>query len=100
MQDENANRELRQAIDVVMEHLDAQVARKLLISGPSAYVPVDAKDSEPNDVASLAFRQHWYSIRKHLWLVVGITLLATTITIIYAVRKPDVFQAEGRVQVN
>lgn len=100
MKDENAGSELRQAVDVVLEHLDAPVARNLLISGPSAYVPFDSEHVEPNAVSSLAFRQHWYSIRQHLWLVVGITLLATTIAIIYALRKPDVFQAEGRVQVN
>ena len=34
MKDENAGSELRQAVNVVLEHLDAPVAPNLLISGP------------------------------------------------------------------
>lgn len=40
------------------------------------------------------------AIRKHLWLIVGITLLATMAATIYLVRKPDLFEAQALVQVD
>jgi succinoglycan biosynthesis transport protein ExoP len=40
------------------------------------------------------------AIRKHLWLVCGITLLATMAATIYLVRKPDLFEAQALVQVD
>ncbi len=43
---------------------------------------------------------YWRIIRKRLWLVVGIAVLLTTAAAIYMVRKPDIFQAAARVQVD
>ena len=43
---------------------------------------------------------YWRIIRKRFWLVIGITVLLTTITAIYMSRKPDIFQATARVQVD
>ncbi|MDX6710055.1 MAG: polysaccharide biosynthesis transport protein [Blastocatellia bacterium] len=45
-------------------------------------------------------RQYWRVIRKRMGLIAGITLLATTLASIYVARKPDIFEAEARVQVN
>ncbi|MEP6947041.1 MAG: polysaccharide biosynthesis tyrosine autokinase [Acidobacteriota bacterium] len=43
---------------------------------------------------------YWRAIRKRLWLIIGITVLITTLTAIYMARKPDVFQAKAVVQVD
>lgn len=43
---------------------------------------------------------YWRAIRKRLWLVIGITILMTTLAAIYMARRPDVFQARARVQVD
>lgn len=43
---------------------------------------------------------YWRAVRKRLWLVIGIAVLITTLTAIYMARRPDVFQAEARVQVD
>ena len=40
------------------------------------------------------------AIRKRLWLVIGIAALITTLAVIYAARKPDIYEASARVQVN
>lgn len=44
--------------------------------------------------------EYWRIIRKRLWLVLGITVLLTTITAIYMARKPDIFLANATVQVD
>jgi capsular exopolysaccharide synthesis family protein len=43
---------------------------------------------------------YWRAVRKHLWLVVGITLLSTVLAIIYMVRKPDTYEAHAEVQID
>jgi len=43
---------------------------------------------------------YWKAIRKRLWLVAGIAVLVTTLTAIYMARKPDIFAASARIQVD
>ncbi|HEY0047913.1 MAG TPA: Wzz/FepE/Etk N-terminal domain-containing protein, partial [Pyrinomonadaceae bacterium] len=43
---------------------------------------------------------YWRAIRKRLWLVLGIAVLITTLTAIYVARKPNVYEASSRVQVD
>ncbi|MBC7909145.1 MAG: polysaccharide biosynthesis tyrosine autokinase [Pyrinomonadaceae bacterium] len=43
---------------------------------------------------------YWRSIRKRLWLVLGIAVLITSLTAIYMSRKPDVYEAKAQVQVD
>jgi capsular exopolysaccharide synthesis family protein len=43
---------------------------------------------------------YWRAIRKRLWLVVGVAVLMTTLSIIYVARKPDIYEASSRVQVD
>lgn len=44
--------------------------------------------------------EYWRAIRKRLWLVIGITVLLTTLAAIYMARRPDVFLADAVVQVD
>lgn len=43
---------------------------------------------------------YWRIIRKRFWLVIGITVLITTLTAIYMARKPNVYQAKATIQVD
>lgn len=43
---------------------------------------------------------YWKAIRKRLWLVAGIAVLVTTLAAIYMARKPDIFAASARIQVD
>jgi polysaccharide biosynthesis transport protein len=49
---------------------------------------------------SAHLRDYWRIIRKHIWLIIGITLLIPTIVAVYLVRKPDIFEAQARIQVD
>lgn len=43
---------------------------------------------------------YWRAIRKRLWLIIGITVLITTLAAIYMARKPNIYQAKAVVQVD
>jgi polysaccharide biosynthesis transport protein len=51
--------------------------------------------SEPSQILD-----YWRAIRKRLWLVIGIAVLATVLTAIYMARKPSIFLASAKVQVD
>jgi len=57
-------------------------------------------DDYRGEQKGLHLRNYWHILRKHLWLVIGITLLLPTLVAIYVVRKPDIFEAQSRIQVD
>jgi succinoglycan biosynthesis transport protein ExoP len=46
------------------------------------------------------FREYLRAVRKHMWLIVGLTLLATVAAAVYVAQKPDIYEAQARVQVD
>jgi succinoglycan biosynthesis transport protein ExoP len=52
------------------------------------------------DEQTLHLRDYWRIIRKHLWLIIGLSVFIPTLVAIYVVRKPDVFEAQARIQVD
>ena len=64
-------------------------------------VPAGSYPSYPGDTTQgLQLLDYWRAIRKRLWLVLGITVLFTTLAAIYMARKPDIFRASAVVQVD
>src|SRR2546421_2021104 len=43
---------------------------------------------------------YWRAIRKRLWLVFGVTAIITVLAMIYMARKPDIYEADARVQID
>ena len=62
----------------------------------SGYLYETAPESE--HIAYL--REFLRSLRKHLWLVLGLTLCATAASAVYNARKPDVYEARAQVRVD
>ncbi|HXH70374.1 MAG TPA: polysaccharide biosynthesis tyrosine autokinase [Pyrinomonadaceae bacterium] len=56
------------------------------------------RELNPPDGFQLA--DYWRAIRKRLWLVIGITVLLTTLAAIYMARKPNIYQANAVIQVD
>ena len=56
------------------------------------------RDIYANDSFQLV--TYWRIIRKRFWLVIGVAVLLTTLTAIYMARKPDIYMATARVQVD
>lgn len=55
---------------------------------------------ELNAPEGFQLADYWRAIRKRLWLVIGITVLLTTLAAIYMARKPNIFQANAVIQVD
>jgi len=53
-----------------------------------------------NPEEGMPLRDYWRSIRKRLWLVIGLAILMTTLVSIFLIRQPNVYQAKVRVQVD
>jgi capsular exopolysaccharide synthesis family protein len=45
-------------------------------------------------------RDYWRSVRNHLWLIISITAVMTTVAAVYMARQPDIYAARVRVQVD
>jgi succinoglycan biosynthesis transport protein ExoP len=57
-------------------------------------------DNEDEDTSEMGLMAYLKIIRKHLWLIVALTGFCTVMTAVYMARKPDVYGAEARVQVD
>src|SRR6267142_1132377 len=76
-----------------------EVVRRLDETGPyrsnsNGYGP------ESGFAGEVHLLDYWRAIRKRLWLVFGVAALITTLAAIYVARKPDVYDASSRVQVD
>ena len=55
---------------------------------------------DPNAENEVHLLDYWRAIRKRLWLVLGIVALVTMLAVVYVARKPDIYEAQARVQVD
>src|SRR6267142_1493162 len=55
---------------------------------------------DPNAEAEVHLLDYLRAVRKRLWLVISIVVLVTMLSVIYVARKPDIYQAGARVQVD
>src|SRR4051812_44347044 len=63
-------------------------------NGNTGYYGAGVEESEENH-----FREYLRAVRKHLWLILGLTLIVTSLTAVYMARQPDIFTAQARVEV-
>jgi len=55
---------------------------------------------DPNAETEVNLLDYWRAVKKRLWLVISIMALITMLSVIYVARKPDIYQAGARVQVD
>lgn len=48
----------------------------------------------------LGLQDYWFMVRCRKWLIIAMTLLVTTMSVIYVAKQPDVYEAEARIQVD
>ena len=90
---------LAKALDVILKNSSLQQSNN---SHPSNYStpPIVAYGEENSPEGEVHLRDYWNTIRKRLWLIVGIALIISSIAAIKQARLPDVYQAHARVQVD
>ncbi|HEV2827455.1 MAG TPA: polysaccharide biosynthesis tyrosine autokinase [Pyrinomonadaceae bacterium] len=55
---------------------------------------------DQNEDSEIHLLDYWRAVRKRLWLVISIVTLVSMLSVIYVARKPDIYQAGARVQVD
>ena len=55
---------------------------------------------DPNAENEIHLLDYWRAVRKRLWLVIGLAVLVTMLSVIYMAGKPDIYQASAQVQVD
>lgn len=59
-----------------------------------------ASELRQSPEGSFVLIDYWRTIRKRLWLILGLTFLMTALTAVYMARKADVFESTVLVQVD
>ena len=86
---------------IVKDPENGDLVRPLEFKGaPNSNVYRNAYKLDAGGEESVHLLDYWRSIRKRLWLVIGIAVLITSLAAIYMSRKPDIFEAQARVQVD
>ncbi|HEY8184914.1 MAG TPA: polysaccharide biosynthesis tyrosine autokinase [Pyrinomonadaceae bacterium] len=69
---------------------------------PVPFYPSSRYDLQAEEASSGYNRlhQYWRSVRKHIWVVLMILVLVTSLTALYMSRQPDVYESLSRVQVD
>jgi capsular exopolysaccharide synthesis family protein len=67
---------------------------------PSTYRAPYGYGQDPAGEGEVHLLDYWRAVRKRLWLVLGVAALITALATIYVARKPDVYEASARVQVD
>lgn len=72
-------------------------ARRMEANVPS--IPA-IKYVEPEDADATNLLDYWRAVLKRKWTILGIALVVTALTAVHMARKPDVYEARARVQVD
>jgi succinoglycan biosynthesis transport protein ExoP len=62
-----------------------------------SYYPSHNIEAEDENIR---LRDYWLAARKRVWLILSITLLITLLATIYMASKPDIYEAQARIQVD
>ena len=91
--------ELAKALDVILRNSAFEQTNG---SQRTGYLtpPIVAYGEENTPEGEVHLRNYWRTIRKRLWLIVGLALIVSSIAAIKQARLPDVYQAHARVQVD
>ncbi|HKG12567.1 MAG TPA: Wzz/FepE/Etk N-terminal domain-containing protein, partial [Pyrinomonadaceae bacterium] len=80
--------------------LDAEEPDHSRLAERYAHSFMPPRDSDVEAEEKVHLRDYWVAARRHVWLVISITLLVTTLATVYMASKPDIYEAEARVIVN
>jgi capsular exopolysaccharide synthesis family protein len=73
--------------------------REHVLTTPSSYGNYSGVDIHGGDDEN-HFKNYLRAVRKHVWLILGITLIVSMFVTISVARRPDIFSAQARVQVD
>src|SRR5712691_5206080 len=91
--------ELAKALDVILKNSALEHTNG---SHGSRYPapPIVSYGEENSPEGEMHLRDYWRTIRKRLWLIIGLAVIVSTIAALRQAKQPDVYQARARVQVD
>ena len=87
------------ALDVVLRTSTPERVNESHRNG-YATPPIVVYGEEAGPEGELHFRHYWRTIRKRLWLIIGLAIIVATIAALKQSRQPDIYLAHARVQVD
>src|SRR5258706_4621456 len=84
---------------VKREEEPGEIARRI-DEAPAYRSPGYSYGGESDPEGEVHLLDYWRAIRKRLWLVIGVAALIATVATIYVARKPDIYEASARVEVD
>ena len=91
--------DLAKALDVILKSSALEQANESQRNG-YATPPIVAYGEEDAPEGELHLRDYWRTIRKRLWLIIGLAVIVSTIAALKQSRQPDIYLAHARVQVD
>lgn len=91
--------ELVKALEVILKNAAVEATNSASQNG-YATPPIVAYGDKASPEGEMHLRDYWRSIRKRLWLIIGLALIVSTIAALRQAKEPDVYQARARVQVD
>ena len=91
--------DLAKALEVILKNSALEPSNGSSRNG-YATPPIVAYGDEASPEGEMHLRDYWRTIRKRLWLIIGLALIVATIAALRQAKQPDVYQARARVQVD
>jgi polysaccharide biosynthesis transport protein len=91
--------DLVKALDLILKNSSLEPGNGSSRNG-YATPPIVAYGEEASPEGEMHLRDYWRTIRKRLWLIIGLTLIVCTIAALKQAQQPDMYQARARVQVD
>ncbi|MEP6742726.1 MAG: polysaccharide biosynthesis tyrosine autokinase [bacterium] len=95
----NEPSDLAKALEVILKNSALESPNGSSRNG-YATPPIVAYGEEASPEGEMHLRDYWRTIRKRLWLIIGLALIVCTIAALRQAKQPDVYQARARVQVD
>lgn len=91
--------DLAKALDIILKNSSLEQSNGAP-NGAYATPPIVAYGEEASPEGEMHLRDYWRTIRKRLWLIIGLAVIVSSIAALRQARQPDVYQAQARVQVD
>lgn len=90
--------DLSKALEIILKNSTLEQSNGSARNGHSN-PPIVTYGEEATPEGEMHLRDYWKTIRKRLWLIIGLALIVGAITALRQARQPDIYQARARVQV-
>ncbi|MDX6500265.1 MAG: polysaccharide biosynthesis transport protein [Blastocatellia bacterium] len=91
---------MSEATNLVKREEEPGELTRRIEEAPAYRSPGYGYGGESDSEGEVHLLDYWRAIRKRLWLVIGVAALMSTLATIYVARKPDIYEASARVEVD